>query len=54
MEFLMAAGHGPGEHGAIVNVILLIAVIAALILVVRTWLRRRSEHSSERHDGRGA
>ncbi len=57
MEPLMAAaGHGPGRHGTIVNVILVvlvaIAVVAGVVLVIRS--RKRSPERSDRDQGREA
>jgi flagellar basal body-associated protein FliL len=52
---LAAADHGPGRHGAVVNVILVIlvvfAVAAGVVRVVRS--RKRSAKESERDQGRG-
>ena len=58
MEPLMVAvaGHGPGMHGAVVNVILVVLVVSALsVWVVRAVRsRKRSAKQSERDQGRGA
>jgi hypothetical protein len=52
---MAAAGHGPGRHGAVVNVILVgivvIAVSAGVVRAVRS--RKRAAKESER-EGRGA
>jgi hypothetical protein len=44
--FIAAASHGPGEHGAIVNAILLIALSAGLAWAVWAWWRKRSRKRS--------
>ena len=59
MEPLMAAvEHGPGQHGAAVNVILIVLVVSALIAVLVRVVRsrKRSVERSERDgdQGRGA
>jgi hypothetical protein len=55
MELLMAAaGHGPGRHGAVVNVILLallvIAVGAGMVGLIRS--RKRSAKQSAHDESR--
>jgi hypothetical protein len=57
LELLLAeAGHGPGMHGAVVNVVLAVLVVIALgagvVRVVRS--RKRSAKQSGRDQGRDA
>ncbi len=56
MLLMAAASHGPGEHGLVVNVILVLVVVSALcaglVRVLRS--RKRSSQRSEHDQGLGA
>jgi hypothetical protein len=57
MELFMAtAGHGPGRHEAVVNVILALVLVLALSagVVMAMRSRKRSTKRSERDEGRGS
>jgi hypothetical protein len=57
MNLLMAAAsHGPGMHGAVVNVILIVLALSAMsaVLVHTVRFRKRAAEQSERDQGRGA